>query len=247
MPFGSPNESEQRDFISSFSCRSIIPRSHPHTRDITHIDKARRFPKEGCVIKSTTRESAASQLKAICDDIVSGKATFEDVASRFNDCSSAKCAVILKLYDEVSQVVNDAVGNIRTVATFCAEKVMELYQKKCIGPIQTSIRQGLVSGTVVAMSQSGFMTPATSKAKNSASSVFAILDQKSRIDPGDEFGMTLQEVKGEIEFHHITFKYSTRPNVLVFKDLSLTIHAGELMWYLGPHVYTSVEKSAVAC
>ncbi|TKY45408.1 hypothetical protein E2542_SST30623 [Spatholobus suberectus] len=28
MPFGNPNESEQRDFISSFSCRSIIPRSH---------------------------------------------------------------------------------------------------------------------------------------------------------------------------------------------------------------------------
>lgn len=38
--------------------------------------------------------------------------------------------------------------NIRTVAAFCAEKkVMELYQKKCEGPIQTGIRQGLVSGT----------------------------------------------------------------------------------------------------
>jgi ATP-binding cassette subfamily B (MDR/TAP) protein 1 len=53
-----------------------------------------------------------------------------------------------KLYEEASQVANDAVGNIRTVAAFCAEeKVMELYQKKCVGPIETGTRQGLVSGT----------------------------------------------------------------------------------------------------
>ncbi|QHN76788.1 Peptidyl-prolyl cis-trans isomerase [Arachis hypogaea] len=45
---------------------------------------------EGQVIKKTTRDSAVSQLKAFCDDIVSGKAKFEDIASRFSDCSSAK-------------------------------------------------------------------------------------------------------------------------------------------------------------
>ncbi|TKY45410.1 ABC transporter B family member 11 [Spatholobus suberectus] len=60
-----------------------------------------------------------------------------------------------KLYDEVSQVANDAVGNIRTVATFCADKVMELYQKKCVGPIQTSIGQGLVSGTGIFFPHNG--------------------------------------------------------------------------------------------
>ncbi|XP_017412102.1 ABC transporter B family member 21 isoform X2 [Vigna angularis] len=178
-----------------------------------------------------------------------------------------------KLYEEASQVANDAVGNIRTVASFCAEeKVMELYQKKCLGPIQTSIKLALISGAgfglsifflyafnacgfyvgarliengkasfsdvfrvfyviimaAIAMSQSGFLTPAASKAKCSVASIFAILDQKSRIDPSDESRMTLQEVKGEIEFHHVTFKYPTRPNALVFKDLSLTIHAGEV-------------------
>ncbi|KAK7347966.1 hypothetical protein VNO80_22511 [Phaseolus coccineus] len=183
-----------------------------------------------------------------------------------------------KLYEEASQVANDAVGNMRTVAAFCAEeKVMELYQKKCLGPIQTSIRLGLICGTgfglsifflyavnacgfyvgarliengtasfsdvfrvfyviimaAIAMSQSGFVTPAASKAKCSVASVFAILDQKSRIDPGDESRMTLQEVKGEIEFHQFTFKYPTRPNALVFKDLSLTIHAGETVALVG--------------
>ncbi|KAK7291757.1 hypothetical protein RIF29_07146 [Crotalaria pallida] len=183
-----------------------------------------------------------------------------------------------KLYEEASQVANDAVGNISTVASFCAEeKVMDLYRKKCEGPIRTGIRQGLVSGTgfglsllflfsvyacsfyagarlvedgkasvsevfrvfysltmaAVALSQSSFMSPGVSKAKSSVASIFAILDQKSKIDPSDESGMTLQDVKGDIEFQHVTFKYPTRPNVPIFRDLSLTIHSGKTVALVG--------------
>lgn len=51
------------------------------------------------------------------------------------------------MYEEASQVANDAVGSIRTVASFCAEdKVMELYKKKCEGPLKAGVRQGIVSG-----------------------------------------------------------------------------------------------------
>lgn len=39
---------------------------------------------------NTTRDSAVSQLKSIRDDIVSGKAKFDDLATRLSDCSSAK-------------------------------------------------------------------------------------------------------------------------------------------------------------
>ncbi|CAB4294289.1 unnamed protein product [Prunus armeniaca] len=45
---------------------------------------------EGAIIKNTTRDSAVSQLKALHDDIISGKAKFDDLASRYSDCSSAK-------------------------------------------------------------------------------------------------------------------------------------------------------------
>lgn len=45
---------------------------------------------EGRVIMNTTRDSAVSQLKSIRDDIVSGKAKFDDIATRLSDCSSAK-------------------------------------------------------------------------------------------------------------------------------------------------------------
>ncbi|KAK6928923.1 ABC transporter type 1, transmembrane domain [Dillenia turbinata] len=51
------------------------------------------------------------------------------------------------MYEEASQVANDAVGGIRTVASFCAEKkVMDLYEKKCKGPEKQGVRSGLISG-----------------------------------------------------------------------------------------------------
>jgi ATP-binding cassette subfamily B (MDR/TAP) protein 1 len=80
----------------------------------------------------------------------------------------------------------------------------------------------------VAIAQSGFTAPGASKAKSSAASIFAILDQKSTIDTNDESGMTLEDVKGEIEFHNVAFKYPTRPDVHIFKKLSLTIHSGQV-------------------
>ncbi|KVH94550.1 AAA+ ATPase domain-containing protein [Cynara cardunculus var. scolymus] len=182
------------------------------------------------------------------------------------------------MYEEASQVANDAVGSIRTVASFCAEeKVMELYRNKCEGPKKTGIQQGLISGigfgvsffllfcvyaasfyagarlvedgkttfsdvfrvffaltmAAVAVSQSSSFAPDTSKAKSSAVSVFAMLDRKSEIDPSDESGLTLDHVKGEIELRHISFKYPTRPDVQIFRDLCLTIHSGKTVALVG--------------
>ncbi|GFP88999.1 peptidyl-prolyl cis-trans isomerase pin1 [Phtheirospermum japonicum] len=45
---------------------------------------------EGRRISATTRDSAVAQLKTLRDDILAGKSRFDDVASRFSDCSSAK-------------------------------------------------------------------------------------------------------------------------------------------------------------
>lgn len=51
------------------------------------------------------------------------------------------------MYEEASQVANDAVGSIRTVASFCAEeKVMDIYQKKCEAPRKFGVKQGMISG-----------------------------------------------------------------------------------------------------
>ncbi|XP_051141939.1 ABC transporter B family member 4-like [Andrographis paniculata] len=182
------------------------------------------------------------------------------------------------MYEEASQVANDAVGTIRTVASYCAEeKVLEVYRRKCEGPVKMGIRQGLISGfgfglslafvffayassfyaggrlveagtitfsdvfrvffaltmAAVAISQSSTFAPDSSKAKSAAASVFAILDRKSNIDPGDESGTTLDSLRGEIELKHISFKYPTRPNVPIFRDLSLRIHSGKTVALVG--------------
>ncbi|XP_020251903.1 ABC transporter B family member 11-like [Asparagus officinalis] len=51
------------------------------------------------------------------------------------------------MYEEASQVASDAVSSIRTVASFCAEqKVIAAYTKKCEGPMNHGVRQGLING-----------------------------------------------------------------------------------------------------
>ncbi|KAF8394745.1 hypothetical protein HHK36_020962 [Tetracentron sinense] len=182
------------------------------------------------------------------------------------------------MYEEASQVANDAVGSIRTVASFCAEeKVMQLYKKKCDGPMKTGIRQGLISGAgfglsffllfcvyaasfyagaqlvehgkttfsdvfrvffaltmaAIGVSQSSSFAPDASKAKASTASIFAILDRKSKIDPSDDSGTTLENVKGEIELRHVSFKYPSRPDIQIFRDLCLTIHSGKTVALVG--------------
>ncbi|KAK7347973.1 hypothetical protein VNO80_22518 [Phaseolus coccineus] len=183
-----------------------------------------------------------------------------------------------KLYEAASQVANDAVGSIRTVASFCAEKrVMELYQEKCEGPIKTGIKRGIISGisygvsffmlyavyacsfyaggrlvedgkstfsdvfrvffafsmAAMGISQSGSLVPDSTNSKSAAASVFAILDRKSQIDPSEDSGFTLEEVKGEIQFKNVSFKYPTRPDVQIFRDLCLTIHSGTTVALVG--------------
>ncbi|XP_076895976.1 ABC transporter B family member 21-like [Bidens hawaiensis] len=182
------------------------------------------------------------------------------------------------MYEEASQVASDAVGSIRTVASFCAEeKIMKLYRNKCEGPKRAGIKQGLISGigfgaslffifclyaasfyagarfveagltkfedvfkvffalTMAAMgvSETSALAPDTSKATNSAASVFAILDRESEIDPSDESGLTLETVKGDIEIRNVSFTYPTRPDVHIFRDLCLTIHSGKTVALVG--------------
>ncbi|KAK8967930.1 ABC transporter B family member 11 [Platanthera guangdongensis] len=51
------------------------------------------------------------------------------------------------LYEDATQVASEAVGGIRTVASFCAEeKVMIAYGRKCDLPMRHGIQKGLISG-----------------------------------------------------------------------------------------------------
>ncbi|XP_069150564.1 ABC transporter B family member 9 [Solanum lycopersicum] len=182
------------------------------------------------------------------------------------------------MYEEASQIANDAVGGIRTVASFCAEdKVMDMYQKKCEGPIKKGVKIGIVSGAslgfgsftlysslgfcffigsvlidhrlatvdqvfkvffalilaAVGITQSTTMAPNFNKAKDSITSIFDILDRKSIIDSSSDVGTTLAVVHGDIEFRLVSYRYATRPDVQIFKDLCLIIPSGKTVALVG--------------
>lgn len=81
----------------------------------------------------------------------------------------------------------------------------------------------------VGVSQAYVTAPDVNKAKDSAASIFAMLDRRPKIDSGSEQGKTLPIVWGEIELNHVSFRYPTRPDIQIFKDLSLKIPAGKVL------------------
>ncbi|XP_055959663.1 ABC transporter B family member 21-like isoform X2 [Mercurialis annua] len=182
------------------------------------------------------------------------------------------------IYEEASQVANDAVRSIRTIASFCAEeKVIQLYGEKCEGPKRTGLRIGLISGVgfgvssfflfvfyaisfyvgalliegnhttfadvfqvffaltmaATGISHSSSIGVDTAKVNAAVASVFRIIHQKSMINPSDESGTILQNVRGDIELHCISFKYPSRPDIQIFQDLSLAIHSGKTVALVG--------------
>lgn len=51
------------------------------------------------------------------------------------------------ILEEASQVANDAIRGIRTVASFSAEhKVMQMYKRKCKAPMKQGYWYGIVGG-----------------------------------------------------------------------------------------------------
>ncbi|CAL4909399.1 unnamed protein product [Urochloa decumbens] len=182
------------------------------------------------------------------------------------------------MYEEASQVATEAVGSIRTVASFCAEKrVMDRYNQKCQASRDQGIRTGIVGGlgfgfsylmlyassalcyyvgakfvsqgkstfgdvfkayfalvlAMIGVSQTNAMASDSAKANDSATSIFSILDRKSQIDSSSEEGSTLANVKGDIDFKHVSFKYPSRPDVQIFSDFTLDIPSGKTVALVG--------------
>lgn len=77
------------------------------------------------------------------------------------------------------------------------------------------------------VSQATASAPDISKVKDSVASIFEIIDSKPVIDSSSQEGITLDTVRGEIEFQHVSFRYPTRPDIQIFNDLCLSIPSGK--------------------
>ncbi|BEI85684.1 hypothetical protein CcaverHIS002_0510850 [Cutaneotrichosporon cavernicola] len=78
--------------------------------------------------------------------------------------------------------------------------------------------------------------PDASKANSAARSVFRILDNVPEVDADSDEGIKLDpaSVQGAVAFHHVHFRYPSRPGVRVLRKLSLEIPAGKYVALVGP-------------
>ncbi|XP_062218432.1 putative multidrug resistance protein [Phragmites australis] len=81
------------------------------------------------------------------------------------------------------------------------------------------------TGRVIA--DAGSMTTDLAKGADAVASVFAVLDRETEIDPDNPEGYKPEKLKGEVEIRGVNFAYPSRPDVIIFKGLSLSIQPGK--------------------
>lgn len=70
--------------------------------------------------------------------------------------------------------------------------------------------------------------------RGAATNIYETIDNEPKIDCMSEEGFKLDKVKGEIEFHNITFHYPSRPEVKILNKLNMIVKAGETTAFVGP-------------
>ncbi|XP_048341989.1 bile salt export pump isoform X2 [Sphaerodactylus townsendi] len=70
--------------------------------------------------------------------------------------------------------------------------------------------------------------------RGAATNIFETIDKEPTIDCMSESGYKLDKVRGEIEFHNVTFYYPSRPEVKILDKLSMIIKPGETTAFVGP-------------
>ncbi|NXX40239.1 ABCBB protein, partial [Tricholaema leucomelas] len=69
--------------------------------------------------------------------------------------------------------------------------------------------------------------------RGAATNIFETIDKKPSIDCMSEDGYKLDKVRGEIEFHNVSFHYPSRPDVKILDNLNVVIKAGETTAFVG--------------
>ncbi|NXP59863.1 ABCBB protein, partial [Chloropsis cyanopogon] len=69
--------------------------------------------------------------------------------------------------------------------------------------------------------------------RGAATNIFETIDKKPTIDCMSEDGYKLDKIRGEIEFHNVTFNYPSRPDIKILDNLNMVIKAGETTAFVG--------------
>ncbi|XP_029030793.1 bile salt export pump-like isoform X2 [Betta splendens] len=92
-------------------------------------------------------------------------------------------------------------------------------------------------GVLIAAMNLGQASPcleAFASGRGAATNIFETIDREPEIDCLSEAGYKLDRVKGDIEFHNVTFYYPSRPEVKILDQLSISVKPGETTAFVGP-------------
>lgn len=87
--------------------------------------------------------------------------------------------------------------------------------------------------TALAIAETLALTPDIVKGSQALGSVFGILHRKTAIDPNNPTAKMVTQVKGNIEFKNVCFKYPARPDITIFENLNLKIPSGKSLAVVG--------------
>ncbi|PON59409.1 ABC transporter [Parasponia andersonii] len=102
-----------------------------------------------------------------------------------------------------------------------------------ISPRQVFQTVQIVMTTGYAIAEAASMTATLTRGWDAISSIFAILDKKTKIEPENLEGYKPEKIMGHVEIRDVHFAYPSRPDVMIFKGFSLKIKAGTSMALVG--------------
>ncbi|XP_058257445.1 bile salt export pump isoform X3 [Hemibagrus wyckioides] len=92
-------------------------------------------------------------------------------------------------------------------------------------------------GVLIAALNLGQASPcleAFASGRGAATIIFETIDREPEIDCLSEAGYKLDKVKGDLEFHNVTFHYPSRPEVKILDQMNLQVKSGETTAFVGP-------------
>uniref|UniRef100_K3WT79 Uncharacterized protein n=1 Tax=Globisporangium ultimum (strain ATCC 200006 / CBS 805.95 / DAOM BR144) TaxID=431595 RepID=K3WT79_GLOUD len=139
--------------------------------------------------------------------------------------------------EEVGSHASEALCDIRTVASLGLEdQLCDEFSVLLNKPLANGQREANINGLALGFSigSAASWLGESDHAFKAGSTIFSLRDRIRPIDSFDESGATPKKLEGRLEFKDAAFKYSTRPNVTVFKHYNLVIEAGQTVAFCGP-------------
>uniref|UniRef100_A0A671Y918 Bile salt export pump n=1 Tax=Sparus aurata TaxID=8175 RepID=A0A671Y918_SPAAU len=148
----------------------------------------------------------------------------------------------LQAYAKAGAVADEVLSSIRTVAAFGGElKEVQRYDRNLVWAQRWGIRKGLIMGfftgymwLIIFLCYGLAFWYGSSLVVDTAEYTPGTLMQEPEIDCLSEAGYKLDRVKGDIEFHNVTFHYPSRPEVKILDQLSVAVKSGETTAFVGP-------------